>query len=79
MLQIKAYQFRMYPSKEQENLIHKTFGCARLIYNLSLDKKKKNSKLSCYDLVKEIPSMYTEYPFLKEVRQRLSEIWSVEE
>jgi len=57
----------MYPNKEQEILIHKTFGCARLIYNLSLDKKKNNSKLSCYDLAKEIPSMYEDYPFLKEV------------
>ncbi len=67
MLQIKAYQFRMYPNKEQEDLIHKTFGCTRLIYNLSLDKKKKDSKLSCYDLAKEIPNMYNDYPFLKEV------------
>ncbi len=67
MKQIKAYQFIMYPDKNQENLIHKTFGCARLVYNLSLDKKKKNSKLSCYDLIKEIPSMCIDYPFLKEV------------
>ncbi len=67
MLQNKAYKFRIYPTKEQETLIHKTFGCARLIYNISLDKKNKDSNLSCYDLAKKIPTMYEKYPFLKEV------------
>ena len=29
----KAYKFRLYPNKEQEILINKTFGCARFVYN----------------------------------------------
>lgn len=33
MLQHKAYQFRIYPTEEQELLIAKTFGCARFVYN----------------------------------------------
>ncbi len=29
----KAYKFRIYPTKEQEILIAKTFGCARFVFN----------------------------------------------
>ena len=35
----KAYKFRIYPNKEQEILIQKTFGCSRFIYNYYLAKK----------------------------------------
>ncbi|MDJ0516595.1 MAG: helix-turn-helix domain-containing protein [Okeania sp. SIO1H6] len=29
----KAYKFRFYPNSEQENLLLRTLGCVRLIYN----------------------------------------------
>ncbi|WP_293165928.1 RNA-guided endonuclease TnpB family protein [Okeania sp. SIO2C9] len=32
----KAYKFRFYPTPEQENLLRKTLGCVRLIYNKAL-------------------------------------------
>ena len=32
----KAYKFRLYPSEEQKVLMHKTFGCNRLLYNKML-------------------------------------------
>lgn len=32
----KGVKFRAYPNKEQQNLINKTFGCCRLIYNNGL-------------------------------------------
>lgn len=67
MLRNRAYKFRLYPTKEQSILINKTFGYTRLIYNMCFVKKKNNSELSCYDLIKEIPKFYLEYPFLKEV------------
>ncbi|MGL4873302.1 MAG: IS200/IS605 family element RNA-guided endonuclease TnpB [Clostridium sp.] len=35
----KAYKFRIYPNKEQEKLINKTFGCVRFVYNKYLAKK----------------------------------------
>lgn len=35
----KSYKFRIYPNKEQEILITKTFGCVRFVYNYYLDKK----------------------------------------
>lgn len=35
----KAYKFRLYPNKEQEILINKTFGCNRFVYNHYLAKR----------------------------------------
>lgn len=32
----KAYKFRFYPTTEQENLLRRTMGCTRLIYNRAL-------------------------------------------
>lgn len=37
----KAYKFRIYPNREQEILIQKTFGCARHVYNHYLAKRKE--------------------------------------
>lgn len=36
----KAYKFRIYPNKQQEELIQKTFGCTRYVYNYYLVKRK---------------------------------------
>lgn len=43
----KAYKFRLYPNKQQEELINKTFGCCRFVYNRYLAKRielYKNNK-----------------------------------
>lgn len=37
----KGVRFRIYPNKEQQNLINQTFGCCRLVYNLGLDMRNK--------------------------------------
>ena len=37
----RAYKFRIYPTREQEILIHKTFGCCRFVYNHMLADKKQ--------------------------------------
>ena len=63
----KAYKFRMYPTKEQEALIHKTFGCTRFVYNYCLDLKRNNKYLTKFDLMKELPNLKKEYLFLREV------------
>ena len=36
----KAYKYRIYPNKKQQELIQKTFGCCRFVYNYFLDKRK---------------------------------------
>jgi len=37
----KAYQYRIYPNKEQRELLAQHFGCARWVYNWGLAKKKQ--------------------------------------
>ena len=64
---LKAYQFRLYPTKEQEVFIRKTFGCTRFVYNYCLDLKRNNKYLTKFDLIKELPRLKKEHPFLKEV------------
>ena len=67
-----AYKFRLYPNNKQIELIQKTFGCSRFVYNYYLGKKKmlyedKKENLSCFDMIKDLKNLYIEYPFLKEV------------
>ena len=67
----KAYKFRIYPNKEQKIFFAKTFGCARLVYNLMLaDRIKAYTEYK--DKAKKMkyptPAQYKkEYEFLKEV------------
>lgn len=58
---LTAVKCRIYPDENQIILIHKTVGCARLIYNLMLSDFYNNNLL-------KTPAKYKEeYPFLKEV------------
>ena len=56
-----AVKYRIYPNKEQSNLIDRTIGCVRLVYNLMLNDFYENN-------VMKTPANYKpEHPFLKEV------------
>ncbi|MGB3189569.1 MAG: transposase, partial [Limnoraphis sp.] len=35
----KAYRYRFYPTSEQENLLRRTLGCVRLVYNKALAER----------------------------------------
>lgn len=37
----KAFKFRIYPNKNQQELINKTIGCCRFVYNYFLSKRKE--------------------------------------
>lgn len=37
----KGIKFRIYPNKQQENLINQTFGCCRLVFNKGLDMRNQ--------------------------------------
>lgn len=68
----KSYKFRLYPNDCQKELIHKTFGCTRLIYNYYLEKKKalyeeEKEDLSCFDMIKDLKNLQVEHPYLNEV------------
>ena len=63
----RAYKFRLYPNDNQKELIHKTFGCYRFIYNHFLDQCKRNEYKRAFKLIKELPKLQEEYEWLKEV------------
>ena len=35
----RGYKYRIYPNKAQRELIAKTFGCCRFVYNHALDRR----------------------------------------
>jgi putative transposase len=56
---LKAHKYRLYPTKEQEVLLIKTFGCTRFVYNRGLALKTalyRDSKesISIFSLIKQI-------------------------
>ena len=76
-MRYKAYKYRIYPNREQQELINKHIGCCRYVYNLCLEKKinaYKTSKksISCFELIKLLPSLKKEreISFLKEVNSQ---------
>lgn len=69
---LKAFKYRIYPSREQEKLIAKHIGSSRFIYNLALETKQmaysgSKTNLSRYELSAQIPELKKECPWLKEV------------
>ena len=63
----KAYKFRIYPNKEQQILINKTFGCCRKVWNLMLSDKIENYKQT-KSFGKQTPAQYkSEFTYLKEI------------
>lgn len=68
----RAYKFRIYPNKKQEELIQKTFGCSRYVYNEFLSRKSelyKESKesLSFYQCSKDLTMLKKKIEWLQEV------------
>ena len=70
---LKAYKYRIYPNKQQEEQIQKTFGCCRFVYNQTLafrkEKYEKNkesmNKVACNNYINQV--LKKEYEWLKEV------------
>lgn len=69
----RTYRFRLYPSDAQKDMIEKTLGCSRWVYNefLSICKKEyekdRNYKINKFELIKLLPEYKKKYPYLKEV------------
>lgn len=69
-----SYKFRLYPNREQENLIQRTFGCVRFVFNTFLSKridaykteKKTLNYCACSALLTEMKRDEA-YTWLKEV------------
>lgn len=70
---LKAYRYRIYPNKVQKELLAKTFGCCRFVYNQTLayrkeayeTEKKSVSKVDCNNYCNR--ELKAKYEWLKEV------------
>lgn len=74
---LKSYKYRIYPTKSQELLLSKHFGCSRFIYNWGLAKKIEaytlnKGKLSCFALSNLVVQLKKtdECSWLKEVNSQ---------
>ena len=69
----RSYRFRIYPNPSQKELIEKTLGCCRQVYNDFLSmciesyEADKNYLIKKYDLVNLLPEYKETFPYLKEV------------
>lgn len=77
MKRLKAYKYRLYPNKQQQELLSKHFGCCRFVYNYALAKKiefytKEKKTLSRFEIQKDLVSMKhtEETEWLKEVNSQ---------
>ena len=73
-MRYKAYKYRIYPNKKQQELINKHIGCCRYVYNLCLEKKIKayqtsKKSISRFELINLLPTLKKEpeSSFLKEI------------
>lgn len=67
----KAFRYRIYPNKKQKELIQKTFGCARFVYNYFLDLRIKeyqnnHKSVSYNDTSKLLTQLKEELVWLRE-------------
>jgi putative transposase len=68
---LKAVKVRIYPTQAQESHLSQAFGCARWVWNQSLDVMNRTYKdtgksVSAMDMKKQIPLWKVEHDWLKE-------------
>ena len=67
---LKAYKYRLYPTKTQEVLLAKHFGCTRYVYNYGLERKIKS-----YSETKKSVSRFTIQADLPKLKKAESTKW----
>ena len=51
---MKSYKFRIYPNREQKQILEQTIETCRLLYNESLQQRRTDKRLSYYDQKKQL-------------------------
>lgn len=72
---MESIKTQIYPNQQQKELIEKTFGCTRFIYNKCLEQQIKNHEqsqkfINKYGMCKWITELKKEYEWLKEVENK---------
>lgn len=65
-----SYKFRLYPNKEQENLIARTFGCCRFVFNHYLARRKE-----AYEKTGETMNYYACAKDMTGLKQQEETLW----
>ena len=68
---LRAFKYRIYPTKEQEILMSKMFGCVRFVFNWTLNEiktayEKDKTHLNYISLINRLPELKNEFEWLKE-------------
>ena len=71
----KAFEYRLYPTEPQKELIAKHIGSSRFVFNLALETKNaayisNKHNYSPFDLIKQLPELKKECTWLKEVNSQ---------
>lgn len=72
---LKAFRYRINPTKEQSILLNKHIGASRFVYNLALECKQmawagNKVNLSCFALHSQLKDLKTECEWLKEINSQ---------
>ena len=71
MIQSQAHKFKFYPNPKQRQILAKTFGCTRFVYNTLLNYRstsyKNGTSINFCQASKYLTQIKKEFTFLKEV------------
>lgn len=72
---LKAFKYKINPTKEQSILLNKHIGANRFVYNLALECKQmawagNKVNLSCFDLHRQLKDLKKECEWLKEINSQ---------
>ena len=72
---LRAYKYKLSPTKEQSILLNKHIGASRFVYNLALETKQmawagNKVNLSCFALHRQLKDLKTECEWLKEINSQ---------
>ena len=74
-MMLKAFKYKLNPTKEQIILLNKHIGASRFVFNLALETKQmayvgNKVNLSCFALHKQLTELKTECEWLKEINSQ---------
>ncbi|GGA95373.1 transposase [Puia dinghuensis] len=71
---LKAYKYRLYPTKEQAAQIDRSIGVCRLVFNLALEVKtwahRNGTTLSAFDLCYQLVDLRDTFEWIREVNSQ---------
>ena len=67
---VHAYKFRLYPNREQEDQIQRTFGCVRFVYNHYLEQRR-----TAYKETGKAPTRFMQSKDLTTLKRQEETLW----